>query len=236
LLAAYADEDGSGDWTEGEAVTGTSADVLFYLDTDGGSGNVLDTWVLMTVDFVGGTEPVAGEISSGADMLLFATRETYSFGGTYDLGTLPPGTLATTLSPLEIATDSALPDRPLDTEVTGDLSFTLDGPLPETRHFDVDNGTKIGLEFPALYQDDTEPAGPNTDDNWVAWACLHGDTVGFAWLPKFQTIAMGLLAMGTDLRPGWNAIYTSRDWENISQADASALNFSASACEFADMD
>jgi hypothetical protein len=236
LLVAYNDADSSGSWSEGDTVVGASADLLIYQDT-ADNGNKLDTWLLMTVDFSAETDPTVSIPSAGADLTVFSLRESFSFGGSYDGTTpLPAGARMATFGLLEIVTGSPIADRPLDEEVTGDLSFTLVGAPAADRMFETEPGLEMGLEFPTLYLDDSTPAGPDAGDTRLAWACLGGETVGLAWMPAFYDFGMAIMALGTNIRPGWNAIYTSRDWELLTESDAAGLNFSATACTFGEVE
>ena len=60
--------------------------------------------------------------------------------------------------------------------------------------------------------------------------------MGLAWLPGFTDLSVAFMALALDLRPGWNAVQTSSEWTVISQTDASNLLFSATACEFGEIE
>ncbi len=236
LLAGYHDADESGTWTEGDSVRGASADLLVYQDT-ADNGNTLDTWLLMTVDFGSETDPTIRSPSAGADLTVFSLRESFSFGGTYDSATpLPAGARMATFGLMEVASGTPIADRPLDEEVTGNLDFTLNGAPGADRMFEPEPGLEMGLEFPTLYLDDSTPSGPDAADTKLAWACLEGETVGLAWLPAFYDLGVALMALSSNIRPGWNAIYTSQDWEIITDSETAALNFSATACTFGEVE
>ena len=201
-VADWHEDDGNGDWDEGEAIVGISEAYLTWIE-----GEIPAEFELLGMQagwnalvFEEGSDfPTPIDTDAIPMSRNVAVNDSVTLGGSSDY------TDRLALVPFTAFEGGDIDELLYDDELDSAWEITVTGDPPES-HQVVEETATYSLQLPLAYADSNESGGPDDGDTLQSTACLDGLVVGAMWVAPPSHPIDAFIAAFQGYSFGWNAV------------------------------